>query len=77
MEKALDYENINIVSSLWLQETFKEMKLAEVGEFSPSTLRHLLDKKAQRLHSDIHDLSHGLNQKTKIVNKKRNIADLA
>ena len=53
------------------------MKLADVGEFMPSTLRHLLDKKAQRLHSDIHDLSHGLNQKTKIVNKKRNIADLA
>ena len=63
MQKALEYEGIKIVSSLWLQDTFNDMKLADENDFAPSALNDLLDEVREHLGSELNQISKGLNKK--------------
>lgn len=38
LKKALEYENIKIVSTLWFQETLDELKLADEAKHTPLAL---------------------------------------
>ena len=68
LKKALELEDIKIVSTLWFQETFEEMKLADEQNFKPIALNKLLQK--GKLKDDINVLSRGI-QKANVMNKKR------
>ena len=78
LEKALEYEDIKIVSSLWLQDTFNDMKLADENDFVPSALNDLLDQVKEHLGSELNQISKSLNKKASQANKKkRTLSDIA
>ena len=74
LEKALDYESIKIVSSLWLQESFTEMKLADEKAFRPGAVARLEEKRKKRQHQEISRINKGL-ANASATNKKRSQVD--
>lgn len=48
LEKALDYENTKIVTSLWLQKSFEEMRLANEDLFRPGAIERVIEKRKKR-----------------------------
>jgi len=44
LDRALELEDIHIISTLWFQDTLNEMKLADVAKFRPIALTQLLNK---------------------------------
>ena len=70
ISKALEFEDIKIISTLWFQETLKKQKLADEAEFKPIALTKMEE---QKHISEIHDLKKGLST---VLNKKRTHADV-
>lgn len=46
LKKAQEYEGIKIISTLWFQETLREMKLADESHHKPSALEEILAREA-------------------------------
>jgi len=44
LAKAREYESIKIISTLWFQETFYEMKLADENKHKPVAIEQILAK---------------------------------
>ena len=44
MKKAIELENIKIVSTLWFQETLENMVLADEQNYKPTALDKILQK---------------------------------
>ena len=74
LSKALEFEGIKIISTLWFQESLNEQKLADEADYKPVALAKMIDKKMTS-HEDIHDLNRGM-QRSTMLNKKRTHADL-
>ena len=58
LKRALELEDIKIVSTLWFQETLENMVLADEDNFRPIALDKLLQK--GKLKEDISALSRGM-----------------
>ena len=59
LKKALEFEEIRIISTLWFQESLNEQNLADEAEYKPVALAKIIDKKLTN-HEDIHNLNRGL-----------------
>jgi hypothetical protein len=72
LAKAREFESIKIISTLWFQETFHEMKLAEESKHKPVAIEQMLAKEKQK---ELKVVNRSLSRTTNILNKKRIQAD--
>ena len=72
LKKAQEYEGIKIISTLWFQETLREMKLADEEKYKPIALDQILAKEAL---NELQSASRGLEKSANTLNKKRVTAD--